>query len=500
LPPTVSNGAYSATVSYAGFCNGGSVTITSNSYTLTVSSAPSISSQPTASNTYCTNAPPTLSVTASGSGLTYQWYYSGGSAVPATSNGSTYTVASSETGSTKTYVVVVTSSGGCNTTSNNAVVAWFGTPDWGSDPKAISTTNDLQNPINTPLTLTEGSPITFYAAVPTVVTAYQWQSSNDGGSTWSDISTQGGSETGSQTNGTTVSYAHTFVNTDYATTYRVNFTYSCGTVQSNTALILVSPTTTSAFSAAPSFSTLNVNGVKPIQTTWDFTSRGLSGGVVTIRYAGTTNTSTTAFTSLTALVTNISSYVFSGTFYSSVFFPTTKGAEVFLANLSGSSGGTSAFGAVEKINTNARYLVGAFNYNQKTIASGTYAGYYRNYSTLYNVGYAFRNTKEGIDEDPLINQPQTEFNLYVSPINPNPAKDNFTMKLNLKQSENVTISLYNASASQLVLEPFTNRRFAIGTTEINIPFSNLAAGDYIVVIGCRCRSSGSEIDYFTIKQ
>ncbi|MGP8214635.1 MAG: hypothetical protein ACLQQ4_03640, partial [Bacteroidia bacterium] len=91
--------------------------------TITPCSAPTISSQPsTTSQSYCQSATATaLSVTASGSSLTYQWYSnttnsnSGGTAISGATS-SSYTPSTSTAGTLYYYCVV--NSIGCNTTSN----------------------------------------------------------------------------------------------------------------------------------------------------------------------------------------------------------------------------------------------------------------------------------------------------------------------------------------------------------------------------------------------
>src|SRR4030095_14744527 len=87
-----------------------------------LNSPSAITVQPTASQSLCEGSPLSLSVTATGTGLSYQWYR-GVTAVGVNSN--TYTVGAVAAGDAGTYTVQVTSSGVCvpaTVTSANAVV------------------------------------------------------------------------------------------------------------------------------------------------------------------------------------------------------------------------------------------------------------------------------------------------------------------------------------------------------------------------------------------
>src|SRR5204862_156329 len=79
--------------------------------------------QPTASQTLCTGTGLNISVTATGTGLTYQWKKNGTNIGGATSN--TFSIGSVVTTDAATYTVDVTSSGVCapaTVTSGNAIV------------------------------------------------------------------------------------------------------------------------------------------------------------------------------------------------------------------------------------------------------------------------------------------------------------------------------------------------------------------------------------------
>jgi trimeric autotransporter adhesin len=89
----------------------------SDSMTLLVNGAPIITGQPTGS-TVCLGASATFTVTASGSGLTYQWRKGGTNIAGATS--ATYTIAATTATDGGSYDVVITSS--CATTATSSAV------------------------------------------------------------------------------------------------------------------------------------------------------------------------------------------------------------------------------------------------------------------------------------------------------------------------------------------------------------------------------------------
>ncbi len=103
--------AASYTVTVTGTCG----TVTSAAAVLTISTAPAITGQP-ASATQCVGTNVTFTVTATGTGLTYQWRKGGVNIAGAT--GASYTINNIALTDAATYTVVIT--GTCGTvTSNN---------------------------------------------------------------------------------------------------------------------------------------------------------------------------------------------------------------------------------------------------------------------------------------------------------------------------------------------------------------------------------------------
>jgi len=128
---------------------------TSNTATLTVHTAPSISSQ-TSSVDVCAGTAAPFTVTATGTPtLTYQWYNGSGSIASATNNA--YTIASSSTSDAGNYYCVVTNTCG-NATANTIPLTVNSSPSITSQPSDLtkcenqSALFDLQSTGTAPLT------------------------------------------------------------------------------------------------------------------------------------------------------------------------------------------------------------------------------------------------------------------------------------------------------------------------------------------------------------
>jgi trimeric autotransporter adhesin len=115
IPAAVTTDAGNYDVIISGSCG----PVTSNTVTLTLNTAPAITSQPVGTSA-CAGSSVSLSVTASGTGLSYQWRKGGVAIAGATS--STYTINPVAVGSAGSYDVVISSACGTNVTSNAATV------------------------------------------------------------------------------------------------------------------------------------------------------------------------------------------------------------------------------------------------------------------------------------------------------------------------------------------------------------------------------------------
>ncbi len=206
---------------------------TSNTITASLLIPPSISVHP-ASASRCTGASVTFSVTAAGSGITYQWRKNGTNIGSAT--GSTYTIASVAAGDAANYDVVVT--GTCGTVTSNAATLTVNTAP------AITT-----QPVSTQACI--GSPASFTVVATGTGLNYQWR--------------KGGSNI---TGATSATYTIASVAAGDAGNYDVVITGTCGmttsatvTLTVNTApAITVQPSPTSACIGTPASFTVAATG------------------------------------------------------------------------------------------------------------------------------------------------------------------------------------------------------------------------------------------------
>ncbi len=180
------------------------------SFTVTVNALPpNISSQP-ASQTVCTGSNVTFSVTASGTGLTYQWRKNTVNISGATS--SSYTITGATTGDAGNYDVIVTSSCNAGVTSTAATL----TVNIGA-----SITSQPQSQV-----ICAGSNVTFSVTATGTGLTYQWRKNT--------VNIPGA---------TSFSYTITGATASDAGSYDVVVTGTCGTVTSNTAGLTVNPIT-----------------------------------------------------------------------------------------------------------------------------------------------------------------------------------------------------------------------------------------------------------------
>ncbi len=119
IPATAAGDAGSYTVVVTSTVNGVGNSVTSSAAALTVVGAPAITTQPV-SQTIVTGAAFNVSVTATGSGLSYQWRKDGNNIAGATN--ATYSIGSVAAGNAGSYTVVVSNIGG-NVTSSAAVLS-----------------------------------------------------------------------------------------------------------------------------------------------------------------------------------------------------------------------------------------------------------------------------------------------------------------------------------------------------------------------------------------
>lgn len=173
---------------YRAVVTGACPAINSNAATLTVNTAPNISSQPSGS-TVCATQNTSYTVAASGTAITYQWQVSaGGCAGPFTNlvNAGQYsgvnTATLTVTGATATmngYAYRVVINGTCAPAATSSCVTL-------TVNTAVAIT---AQPINS--TACAGLTASFTVAASGTTPAYQWQESTDGGASWNNISNGG---------------------------------------------------------------------------------------------------------------------------------------------------------------------------------------------------------------------------------------------------------------------------------------------------------------------
>jgi hypothetical protein len=153
-------------------------TATSSNVTLTVQTAPAITTQPAAAST-CTGNTATFTVVATGTNLTYQWQ-------TAPTCGLTFTNIIGATSATLSIPNVTAAMAG---TAYRVVVSGNCTP-------SSATSNCVTITVNTTTTITgqpasaaacAGAPVTFTTAATGSSITYQWQVSTNGGTTFTDI-------------------------------------------------------------------------------------------------------------------------------------------------------------------------------------------------------------------------------------------------------------------------------------------------------------------------
>jgi hypothetical protein len=129
------------TVGVRGTCG---TTITSTACTLSVSPAPAITLQPPSNLLLCPSGNATLSVTATGNNLTYQWRKSGTPINGATQ--SSYSINNATIADTGVYNVVINGdcAGSSGITSSSTIVAVSSRPSFSSNPKDTSACEGTQ--------------------------------------------------------------------------------------------------------------------------------------------------------------------------------------------------------------------------------------------------------------------------------------------------------------------------------------------------------------------
>jgi hypothetical protein len=292
------NGYYYRVVVNDG-CNSTSTRYTSPGVMLTVNNSVTISTDLLPTTTPCVNGSMTLSVTASGTGLTYQWQENSGTGWNNLVNIGIYSgvftntlTISSMPASYNGFKYRLQINGTCSsTTSSETTVSIITPPSITADPVAKI--------------VCAATSTSFSVTASGTSPSYQWQYSATGGAgTFSDIS-----------GATSATYSIASAAAADAGYYRARVYNGCGTINSNAAQLTVNPVTSISvqpadFAVCPlgtnSFS-VTAAGTSPFTYTWKLSTDGGSN-FTTITNTGIYTGATTATLTLTSIPTSYSGY------------------------------------------------------------------------------------------------------------------------------------------------------------------------------------------------
>ena len=244
--------------------------VTSDEAEVTVNADPSITVQPTATQTVCEGGTANISVTATGGvSLTYQWQSSASSGGSfsniAGATSASYAAPTTSAGTTYYRVVITDSTSGCNSvTSNEAEVIVNADPSITVQPTATQTVCE-GGTVNISITATGGVSLT-----------YQWQSSTSSGGSFSNIA-----------GATSASYAapSTSAGTTYYRVVITDSTSGCNSVTSNKAEVIVNadPSITAQPTASQTVcedgtATVSVTATGGVSLSYQWQSSTTSGG------------------------------------------------------------------------------------------------------------------------------------------------------------------------------------------------------------------------------
>lgn len=250
-----------------------SPSVTSNNSSIVVNEAVTITTQPVTTQTYCTGSNVMISLTASGTGLTYQWFKGttaltdGGSISGANTNTLTINAASvSDSGND--YYCVVSGLAPCNSVNSN-----FSEIIINENPSFTS------QPITTQTVCAESDVAISVAASGGSLT-YQW---------YNDTTPLADNATVSGSNSAILTLNNVSV-ADASTKYNCHITNSCGTIVSNYSALSINETPSIlnnglTVCSGESFSFSPVNGVPsaanvvPAGTTYSWSAPIVTGGM-----------------------------------------------------------------------------------------------------------------------------------------------------------------------------------------------------------------------------
>uniref|UniRef100_UPI0037C0B3B5 beta strand repeat-containing protein n=1 Tax=Flavobacterium sp. TaxID=239 RepID=UPI0037C0B3B5 len=284
-----------------------SPSVTSDSASLIVNEAISIITQPIATQTYCNGSNVSISTSASGTGLTYQWFRGlnpltdGGSISGANTNTLTINTASvSDSGND--YYCIVSGLAPCNSVNSNfSEIIITENPSFTNQPVASQT-------------VCAGSNVTFSVAASGGSLTYQW---------YNDTTPLTDNATVSGSNSATLTLSNISL-ADVSTKYNCHVTNSCGAIISNYSALSINETPSIlnnnlTVCSGESFSFTPANGVPsslnvvPSGTTYSWSAPVVTGGmtggtaqsgqtVISDVFVNNTNSVQTAIYTITPIV------------------------------------------------------------------------------------------------------------------------------------------------------------------------------------------------------
>lgn len=284
----------------------------SNAATLTVNTAPAITSQPVASTVCGGTNSTSFSVSATGAGLTYQWQLSNTGCGGPWSN---IANAAPYSGVTTATLTITNATTGMNGIGYRCVVSGTCVPAVNSNCVALT--------VNTPIAITSqpssstlcaGAQTTFTVAATGTTPTYQWQESTNGGGAWNNIA-NGGVYSGATTATLTLTGVTAGMN-NYQYRCIVNGAATCTAANSTAATLTVNtaPSITTQPAAATTLCvgngvtyTVAANGTAPTYQ-WQLSTTGAGGPWINIANGGVYSGATTASLTLTGVTATMSGY------------------------------------------------------------------------------------------------------------------------------------------------------------------------------------------------
>ena len=222
--------------------------VNSGSATLTVNTAPAITTQPVAGTTICGGQNTLYSVIANGTALTYQWQVS-------TDLGGTYNNLANAgvySGVTTSALNITAATVGMNTYRYRCIISGTCAPAATSSAAILTVYTPISittQPTPNPAVICATGTISISMAATGTSPTYQWQESTNGGTSWNNI-TNGGIYSGATTTTLTLTGVTAGMN-GYLYRAAVTGTAPCGVVNTASATLTVSAQPTVTLTASP---------------------------------------------------------------------------------------------------------------------------------------------------------------------------------------------------------------------------------------------------------